>query len=83
MRHRPAWSLWAIALFAMVVVGCEEPAARPTAPPPTPQSSAATASESETVKSMDEYRTDAAKTVTKENAQTELDKLEKEIAADQ
>jgi hypothetical protein len=35
------------------------------------------------VKSMDEYRVEAAKEITAENAEAELDKLTKEIEADQ
>ena len=36
-----------------------------------------------TVKTMDEYRAEAAEKITEENAEAELEKLEAEIAADE
>lgn len=87
-----------LVLFAAGVVGCsEEPTVPPPTPARTPQTSSpqtsspqasspqssATATETSTVKTMDEYRTEASKTITAENAEKQLESLEKEIAADQ
>ncbi len=41
-----------------------------------------TAKPESTVKSMEEHREEAAKTINEENAEDELDRLEKEVEAD-
>lgn len=91
MKPMPILSF--LVLFGAGVVGCsEEPTVPPPTPARTPQTSSpqtsspqanATATETTAVKTMDEYRTEASKTVTAENAEKQLESLEKEIAADQ
>ena len=78
-------------LFAVTLAGCSEEPTTPPAPQPAPQvstgtgtgSAAAGATDTTTVKTMDEHRESAAKAITPENVESELNKLEKEIVADQ
>ena len=69
--------LLSVALLAAVVLlaaGCGDKSSTTSSP---------SGDSTTSVKTMDEYRSEAGKEITKDNAEAELDKLEKEIDADQ
>ena len=70
-----------VLVASMVLSGCEgSKSAEPTTPP-RPAEETAPETE-ETIKTMDEYLEDAEREISTENAEEELERLEKEIEED-
>ena len=73
MQDKLLCSVALLAVVALLMAGCSgEPADAPDSGDDEPS-----------VKTMDEYRSEAAEEINAENAESELNKLEEEIEADQ
>lgn len=75
MNHKLFASIALLAVVALLLGGCGDDA---TETPETPD----TGDQEETVRTMDEYRSEAAEQITEENAEDELRQLEEEIESD-
>ncbi|MGC9455208.1 MAG: hypothetical protein ACP5HU_10135 [Phycisphaerae bacterium] len=81
MTYRLLVSVALVGIFALVLAGCGDDATETPEAPEAPESSAP-GDQGETVKTMDEYRSQAAEEITEENAEDELRRLEEEIESD-